>query len=294
MYITRRINNMENKMNKVLAFLSAFFFSAMVSAGIGNDTVSSAENETSTWRDYVISEPIIPEGKYATKESISELFKGKVISIDKTTVNVSEGCRYKYNLKNKTPILYWHSEKTVKLYSDLLYKYDIRLNNLVGLITPESTPSECDYPFSRFIIVDNSLIFYLKNRLIIYYSDGEIKRTHKSIIDDDFRVLKEKPSIQANEYEQVIEKFYQEMDLLNSYKKYRDSLQTDYKKYLLDTIFKNENLTKKCDNGCIEVDYKWSGPHVLEIKQYFDGGKTEIHFIEETHGTRIITKSYPD
>lgn len=279
-------------MNKVLTFLSAFFFSAMVSAGIGNDTVSSAENEILTWRDYVISEPITPRGEYVTKDSISEPFKGKVISIDKTTVNISEGCRY--NIENTTPILYWHSEKTVKLYSDLLYKYDIRLNNLVGLITPESASSECDYPFSYFIIVDNSLIFSFKNRLIIYYSDSEIKKTHKSIIDDDFRVLKEKPSIQANEYEQVIEEFYQDMDLLNSYKKYRDSLQIDYKKYLLDTIFKNENMTKKCDNGCIEVDYKWSGPHVLEIKQYFDGGEKEIHFIEETHGTRIITKSYPD
>ena len=163
-------------MNKVLTFLSAFFFSAMVSAGIGNDTVSSAENEILTWMDYVISEPITPRGEYVTKESISELFKGKVISIDKTTVNISEGCRYKYNIENTTPILYWHSEKTVKLYSDLLYKYDIRLNNLVGLIIPESASSECDYPFSSFIIVDNSLIFSFKNRLIIYYSDSEVKK----------------------------------------------------------------------------------------------------------------------
>ena len=84
------------------------------------------------------------------------------------------------------------------------------------------------------------------------------------------------------------------MGLLNSYKKYRDGLQIDYKKYLLDTIFTNENLTKKCDNGCIEVDYKWSGPHMLIIKQDFNGGETEIHFIEETNGTRVITKSYPD
>lgn len=281
-------------MNKVLAFLSACFFSAMVNAGVENDTASSTENETLTWRNYVISEPITPEGEYVTKESISELFKGKVISIDKTTVNVSEECRYKYNIKNTTPILYWHSEKTAKLYSDLLYGYNIRLNNLVSLITPKATPSGCDYPFSYFIRVDNSLIFYLKNRMIIYRSDSEIKYTRKNSFDDNFRVLKKKPSIQADEYEQVEEVFYQEMDLLNSYKKYRDSLQIDYKKYLLDTIFTNENLTKKCDDGCIEVDYKWSGPHVLIIKQDFNGGETEIHFIEENHGTRIITKSYPD
>lgn len=281
-------------MNKVLAFLSAFFFSAMVNAGVGNNIVSSTENETAIWRDFVISEPIIPEGEYVTKESISELFKGKMISMDKTTVNVSEECRYKYNVKNTTPILHWHSEKTVKLYSDLLYKYNIRLNDSVSLITPKATPSECDYPFSYFIIVDNSLIFYLKNRMIIYPSGSEIKNTYKNSIDDDFKVLKKNPPIQANEYEQVEEVFYQGMGLLNSYKKYRDGLQIDYKKYLLDTIFINENLTKKCDNGCIEVDYKWSDPHVLIIKQDFNGGETEIHFIEETNGTRVITKSYPD
>ena len=281
-------------MNKVLAFLSAFFFSAMVNAGVGNNIVSSTENETAIWRDYVISEPIIPEGEYVTKESISELFKGKIISMDKTTVNVSEECRYKYNVKNTTPILHWHSEKTAKLYSDLLYKYNIRLNDSVSLITPKATPSECDYPFSYFIIVDNSLIFYLKNRMIIYPSGSEIKNTYKNSIGDDFKVLKKNPPIQTNEYEQVEEAFYQGMGLLNSYKKYRDDLQIDYKKYLLGTIFINENLTKKCDNGCIEVDYKWSGPHVLIIKQDFNGGETEIHFIEETNGTRVITKSYPD
>ena len=281
-------------MNKVLAFLSACFFSAMVNAGVGNKIVSSTENETAIWRDYVISEPIIPEGEYVTKESISELFKGKIISMDKTIVNVSEECRYKYNVKNTTPILHWHSEKTAKLYSDLLYKYNIRLNDSVSLITSKATPSECDYPFSYFIIVDNSLIFYLKNRMIIYPSDSEIKKTYKNSIDDDFKVLKKNPSIQTNEYEQVEEIFYQEMGLLNSYKKYRDGLQIDYKKYLLDTIFTNENLTKKCDDGCIEVDYKWSGPHMLIIKQDFNGGETEIHFIEETNGTRVITKSYPD
>ncbi|MFS7198151.1 hypothetical protein AB6866_23045 [Rahnella inusitata] len=280
-------------MNKVLAFLNVFFFSAMVNASVANDMVSPTEKESSTWRDYMISEPIISEGEYATKESISALFKGKRISIDKTMVNVSEVCRYKYNIKNITPILYWHSEKTVRLYSDLLYKYNIRLNNLVSLITPAATSNECDYPFTYFIIVDNSLIFSLKNRMIIYHSDSEIKK-HRNSSDDDFRVTKKTPSLQADEYEQIEEVFNQEMDLINSYKKYRDSLQIDYKKHLVGTIFTNVDLTKKCDNGCIKVDYKWSGPHVLIIKQDFNGGETEIHFIEENHGTRIITKSYPD
>lgn len=280
-------------MNKVLAFLNVFFFSAMVNASVANDMVSPTEKESSTWRDYIISEPIISEGEYATKESISALFKGKRISIDKTMVNVSEVCRYKYNIKNITPILYWHSEKTVRLYSDLLYKYNIRLNNLVSLITPAATSNECDYPFTYFIIVDNSLIFSLKNRMIIYHSDSEIKK-HRNSSDDDFRVTKKTPSLQADEYEQIEEVFNQEMDLINSYKKYRDSLQIDYKKHLVGTIFTNVDLTKKCDNGCIKVDYKWSGPHVLIIKQDFNGGETEIHFIEENHGTRIITKSYPD
>lgn len=230
-------------MNKVLAFLNVFFFSAMVNASVANDMVSPTEKESSTWRDYVISEPIISEGEYATKESISALFKGKRISIDKTMVNVSEVCRYKYNIKNITPILYWHSEKTVRLYSDLLYKYNIRLNNLVSLITPAATSNECDYPFTYFIIVDNSLIFSLKNRMIIYHSDSEIKK-HRNSSDDDFRVTKKTPSLQADEYEQIEEVFNQEMDLINSYKKYRDSLQIDYKKHLVGTIFTNVDLTK--------------------------------------------------
>lgn len=278
-------------MYKVFIICFLLIFSSVANARVESEIESVVDKNTVTWKHYVVSDLIMPGGKDITEESVSyvnNVFNGKRINIDRVNVNIPGTCKYEYYMESITPLKYWHSQKTVDLYVKLLSKYNVTLNGDVILITPTRPSNKCGYPFSYFIKVDESLVFVLNNRMVIYSQNENGEKS------DDIENHDDVDSQMMDEYGSVSESFYHGDTLLDAYGKYRDGLTTDYKNHLVEKILLNKDFTMKCENGCIEVDYNWSGPDKLIIKLMFEGGETEIDFLKEAQGTKVLTKSSPD
>ncbi|TDN50099.1 hypothetical protein EC843_10616 [Buttiauxella sp. JUb87] len=272
----------------LVVFYLLLISSFMANAGVEKTIGTSVEEKSLTWNHYVVSDLITPKGEFVAKENVSNVFNGKVINIDNKNISIPGLCKFEYKMKATTPLNYWHSQKTVDLYSQLLSEYNIMLEDNVSLFTPVKQSNNCDYPFNYFIKVNGSLIFVLNNRMIIYSQDGNEERI------DNASSYTNVTSTLNNEYGSVDEVFYRGGSLLDAYHKYRDGLTENNKKHLMKNISPTKDFTMKCNEGCIEVNYKWNGPDNLKVKQGFNGGETEIFFSKETQGTKVITKSSPD
>lgn len=241
------------------------------------------------WKNYVISERIDPQGEDVDKNIVDEKFKNKTVSLDNENVTITGVCRYKFNKEKMSPIKYWKSKNTVDLYKRFFSTYNVKLNDELILITPMNPSVDCEYPFSYFIEVNDSLIFVLKNRAVIYSLGNEAMSaptgecTHKNQTPE-----------QVYENGDIDECYYKSVNIVDAYRRYRNGMTGESSKYLQGDIVSNKDFSMKCYDGCINVEYKWNGSDNLTIKQLFDGGETDISFITEKKGVRVITKSFPD
>jgi len=279
-------------MHRFLLAFSLILISSVTSVKITHAaSVSIPLVNSVVWGDYIISKRIDPSGDDVTKGSINDIFKGIKVVIDNENVTVSGVCKYEYSKESMSPLKYWYSKKTVDLYRSFLSGYNVKLNDNVNLITPVNPSVNCIYPFSYFIEVDNSLVFVLKNRAVIYFNDN---RDGKGGVSPSECVHKKQTPEQVYANGDIDECYYKGLNILDSYQKYRNRLVDSEKRHLMENIKLNENASMKCDDGCIVVKYKWKGPDNLVISQQFDGGETMIYFSKKEQGSRVVTKSFPD
>lgn len=276
-------------MYKFLLILSLMIASFFINAKVVAVKKDISPTHSTVWKKYLISEPIIPGRSDVTKDSIDDFFKGSEVVIDNENVTIGSICKYEYIKENISPMEYWHSKKTSDLYKRFLSGYSVKLGNKLNLFTTKNPSIKCDYPFSYFIEVDGSLVFILKNRAIIYSYNNK-----KEYVSNVICNHKEQSPEEVFGSGDVEECLYKNLNILDSYQKYRDGLTHDNKKYLRENIVINKNFSMKCDNGCIAVIYKWNGPDRLTIMQQFEGGETQISFTKEVRGCQVVTKSFPD
>ena len=64
---------------------------------------------------------------------------------------------------------------------------------------------------------------------------------------------------------------------------------------LVKKLVPNKNIKVKCSQGgCIEADYYWPNSKQLEISLMFEGGETLYKFIEQSEGTKLEIRMFPD
>jgi hypothetical protein len=264
------------------------------------------KTDSSEWRFFFIVDLSDNQNSVSQNKSVEQLFNGKIVFFNNDTLSISNACSYKYAAQKMIPLEYWGNKQTVSYYESFFSDYNIKLDGGILEISPINPSENCDFPFYEFVILDDIVVFIYKNQAILYF------KTEKDLIDHrkvDYKVVSsivnknsEKESFikkckdierDENTYDTIHECYYKEINILDAYKKYRDDL-VEGKNYLLETVTINKNVVMKCDNGCIEVNYKWNGPDDLIIVQQFNGGETEIHFSKDEQGTKVITKSSPD
>ncbi|PTM34777.1 hypothetical protein DA103_13175 [Enterobacter cloacae] len=277
-------------MIKVLfvVFLSAF---SIVAEAQSNNAINSVspEQQKIEWKHYIISTPIDPNGVYITKDSIDNVFRGKEIIIDNKSVIIRNVCEFEYNKLEKKPLNYWHGQKTVELYKEFFSKYNLDVNDGITLFTSKNGVSSCDYPFSYFIKINDSLVMILKNRAVIYTQNNA---EHK---DTNINCVQKQQTIEQVYGDGTIEEcMYKKMTLLDAYSKYRNSLSGEERKNLSASLNLNHDFTSQCDNNCDAVSYKWNSAKKLIVTQSFPGGVTEISFSEGSNGCLVVTKNIPD
>ncbi|EOU9611094.1 hypothetical protein ACOJD9_004405 [Cronobacter dublinensis] len=247
-----------------------------------------ASNKISLWQDYIVSELIDPEGENVDKTSAADFFKGKEISINNKVVTISNVCSYEYNIDYMSPFQYWQSEKVAYLYKVKLAKLDVDVRDQIGLITPAKSTTGCSYPFVYFLVINDSLVFVLNNRMIVYYPQN------KKIKDESVCMHKVQDLELVYENGYIDECHYKEMKIADAFTNFRKDHADDEGKYLKEHLEINNNETVKCSGECIQVEYKWAGEKNLSITQQFNGGEIIINFSENTSGTDVIIKALPD
>jgi len=257
-------------------FLTLFFLSGFAKA-----------IET-TWDRYYISDVISLTGDEVMPSKIDEQFKGKTVSIDDKMVNITGACRYEYTKTAMSPIKYWHSLKTVELYRQRLAENNIKLGETLSRIIPRYPSTDCPYPFSLFIQIDDELIFILDNRMIIYSQNiQEPVDTSGPICID-----KEQTPDQAYEEGSITECSYPKLNLLETYAAWRESLPEN--KDQLPEKLPTKNTRIVCKEVCVSVVYAWQASEKLEVIERFAGGETHTHFSRSSTGTNVTIISFRD
>ncbi|EPT8949164.1 hypothetical protein ACVS9V_004351 [Cronobacter malonaticus] len=240
------------------------------------------------WNHYIVSDPIDPDGENVDKTLIINFFKGKKITIDNIFVKISDTCNYMYAINNISPLEYWQSKKTADLYKNKLAHLNVNVTDKIGLITPLKSTVECNYPFVYFLKINESLVFVLNNRMIIYYPYS-VTDEHKNAC-----VHKKQSPELVYENGDIDECYYGEINISETYSKFKKERAEDEGKYLEKHINVNHDVVIKCNDGCIKVKYTWRDKKNLVVTQDFNGGETVIYFSESNSGTNVLVKSFPD
>lgn len=291
----------------MLALLALLFSSFLTfPSNVFSSTIDNIlqKKESAEWRYFFVSEPFNAKNNDSSENETVKLFDGKKIIFNGQSLTITNACAYKYAAQVNTPLSFWGSFKTVRFYKEFFSNYKVEVPNKFLDVTPVNPLETCDFPFSEFIVLGDELVFFYKNHAVLYFKTLEALKSHeKENIRNDPSVKQGLMGISKNckeiernpdNYDTSQECFYNNLDLIEAYKAYREGLLKDSKKYLQDTIISNKDFSMKCDNGCITVIYKWHGPNNLVITQQFDGGETEISFSKEVQGCRVVTKSFPD
>ncbi|ELY5805010.1 hypothetical protein SNN69_004487, partial [Cronobacter sakazakii] len=159
-----------------------------------------------------------------------------------------------------------------------------------------------EFPFTEFIILNDVVVFFYKNKVIFYFKTNEdlnyhqsknttdnIKNYHASVVKTCKEIERDSGSYNAS-----TECFYKEMNIVLTYETYYKQLNLLDKAKLLNKVEVGRDEMKKLENGALTVSYKWLGANELVVTQQYDGGLTILHFIQETNGTKLIRELSPD
>jgi len=294
--------------NRSVITIAALILSCFLTVSL-NVSASTIDNilqkkEHAEWRYFFVSESFNTKGNDSSANEAVKLFDSKKLIFNGQSLTITNACTYKYAAQVNAPLSFWGSFKTVRFYKDFFSNYKVEIPNKFLNVTPVNPLETCDFPFSEFIVLGDELVFFYKNHAVLYFKTLEASKFHeKKNIRNDPNVKQDLMGVSKNckevernpdNYDTSQECLYNNLELIEAYKAYREELLKDSKKYLQDTIISNKDFSMKCDNGCIAVIYKWNGPNNLVVTQQFDGGETEISFSKEVQGCRVVTKSFPE
>jgi len=134
------------------------------------DDAVSNDNNTSlnSWSFYKISESSISETAKKTKTEITNELEDVKIEIDDKNLNIINVCTYEYYKSNKTPIKYYLSIKTAKLYESIYAKNGIKLGKEITVYKSMYPEKACQIPWEEIVIIDNTLIIVYDDYLVFF------------------------------------------------------------------------------------------------------------------------------
>lgn len=140
-----------------------------------NKDVLSNDNNTSLnyWSFYKIYESSISETAKKTKEEITNQFKNIKIGIDDKNFKVENICTYEYYKSQKTPLEYYLSVKTAKLYESMYAQNGIKLGNEITIYQSMYPEKACEIPWQEIVIIDNTLVI-VSDDYLVFFKNGNV------------------------------------------------------------------------------------------------------------------------
>lgn len=141
-----------------------------------NKTVEENKEEVSNsndinadaWTFYKISENSISETQKETKDDLINKFKDVKIEIGEKNITVGKICTFEFYKSIKTPIRYYESAKTVKLYESIFLKNGLNLGNEIIIFQSLYPEKSCKIPWDELLIIDKSLVIVYDDYLVFF------------------------------------------------------------------------------------------------------------------------------
>ncbi|WP_264551509.1 hypothetical protein [Flavobacterium sp. N2038] len=127
---------------------------------------NSNDINTNAWTFYKISENSISETQKETKEAVINKFKNLKIEIDDKSVKIESLCSFEYYKSNKTPIKYYESSKTAKLYESIFLENGLKLGNEITVYQSLYPEKACEIPWDELLVIDKSLVIVYDDYLV--------------------------------------------------------------------------------------------------------------------------------
>ncbi|MCV9926933.1 hypothetical protein OIU83_04690 [Flavobacterium sp. LS1R49] len=126
------------------------------------------------WAFYKISESSITGIPKKTESEIINKFKNIKIEIDEKNVKVGNLCSFEYYKSNKTPVKYYESTKTAKLYESIFLKNGLKLGNSLSVYQSLYPEKSCEIPWDELLVVDNTLVIVFDDYLVFFKKGNNI------------------------------------------------------------------------------------------------------------------------
>ncbi|MDI6478136.1 hypothetical protein [Cronobacter dublinensis] len=281
---------------KQFFFLGLLCFSHFLSASTMNAIFQNTE--VSEWSYFFILKPF--NQNKISYDNMLKFFNEKKITFNSGRFSVGDVCSYKYHAQFYSPVTFWGGAKTVEYYQSLFSNYKITIPDKLLSIKPVNPLENCEFPFSEFIVLDDALAFFYENNVIFYFKNRQDLIAHQNQkndhnnIDDNRSKICMTGKINDNSYERSVDCFYKNKDIISAYKVYREGLDSNNKRILLEVILENQNNIMKYDDDSVEVSYEWIGRDELHIRQRYDGGEILLHFVKGKGGTKVTKEISPD
>ncbi|MTH48634.1 hypothetical protein [Intestinirhabdus alba] len=232
-----------------------------------------------------------------TLDNVQRYFAGKDLTIEDSRLTISSDTSCEIVEEDTTPVKYWMSENTVSFYHSFFERYNIKLNENIQILKTLNINSECRYPFSELIKIDNALVMVYKNRAIFYFaaSDPRFKAVVESAGENEIACTNNGNELDdVNNDGYIVKCTYPNSDILSIYLQFVNKNKSDnVLQYLKDEIKSGEN-SKVVISAEFFIEYKWNGDDKLTISIYQPGGETDIIFSSLAGNTSIKTIYLPD
>lgn len=130
------------------------------------------------WVYYNVSESSISGTSKKGKSNIIEKFKNIKVEIDDKNLKVGNFCSFEYYKVEKTPIKYYESAKTVKLYETIFSKNGLKLGNKITVYQSLYPEKSCNTPWDEVLIIDNNLVIVYDDYLVFFKKEiHQLKKT---------------------------------------------------------------------------------------------------------------------
>lgn len=238
----------------------------------------------SSWQYESVTAGIVNGEKGHPESFYKQMFGDKPISFVGNKVRFSDDCRLSFSPYFQKPISYYHSDKSVEIYTALFARAGIQMPDELTLLATKSPAGECIIEEPEFIYFGNKLAFFYEDKMVIY-SRVEGAPAATSVIEKCESVPQN-----GDEYHSQTRCFYPAMSLEETYKVY---VRSDSEN-LLPTVKPGEDFVIEKLGDTDSVEYTWNGSQNLKIEQNFPGGITEFLFVADKSGTTVTENDYPD
>lgn len=237
--------------------------------------------DRTSWQYESVTAGIVNGEKGHPESFYKQTFGDKPISFSDNELRFSDYCRLSFSPYFQKPINYYHSDKSVVIYTALFARAGIQMPDELTLLATKPFGGECIIEEPEFIYFGNKLAFFYEDKMVIY-SRVEGAPAVAAVIEKC-----ESMPPKSRIYLSKKRCFYPAMSLVETYSLYNSenlvpSLEPG-KSFVVDKLGETEF-----------VDYTWNGSQNLTIEQHFIGGVTELLFVADKSGTTVTETEFMD